>query len=320
MQPTERKMDKELQPILKEMRVQKSRNSQLLKKVEEYVSKTDLIREDFKQMKEIFSEVNRNLDSIKNNTKATRLQIWDSRASVFGSIFSLGAFVLTLFFGYLTYFLTVKYGESEQTVRDLSKVIDELRTQNSLNQESIYRLEKIHVQTIENNSKLNDQISLIEKQRKVGILSTSPLLRDIKLEIIPTNQLNNFVLSVITKNFGLRPAYDIKTQFIFFKLNKNGKIESHGKQTSDEGTQYQRILYPNEEHSTTIKTGYFPNGINDLNIGITRFEFNYYDNLLNTRVPTFFYYGFKVLNNKEVAILDLNKTQKKMIEEYMINK
>lgn len=118
----------------------------------------------------------------------------------------------------------------------------------------------------------------------------------------------------------MRPAFDIKTQLIFFKLNKNGNIGSHGKQTSDESTQYQRILNPNEDYSTTIETGYFPNGIKDFNSGITRFEFNYYDNLLTKRVSIFYYYGFKVKNDKEVAIFDLNETQKKMIEEWLANK
>lgn len=313
-------MKKKLQSILKEIRGQKTRSSQLLKKAEEYVAKSDLTTEELKRMKEILFEVNNNLDSINNNTKETYLQVWDSRASIISSILSLVAIVITLIFGYLTYDLTVKYGESEQTVRDLNKVIDKLRIQNSLNQESINRLEKIYGQTIENNSKLDNQIRSIEKQREVAILSTSPLLKDVDIKITPTNQPNNFTLSVSVKNYGLRPANNVKTQFIFFKLNRNGKIQSHGKQTSDETTQYQRNLNPNEEDYSSIKTGYLPDRINDLNSVIARFEFNYYDNLLNKRPSIFYYYGFKAINDNQVSIFPLSEMQKKLIEDYMIGK
>ncbi len=145
--------------------------------------------------------------------------------------------------------------------------------------------------------------------------SLKPILKDVKLNISKTDLSNNFIFSILTKNFGQKPAEKIKVEWIFFKLNSDGKIESRGKRTTEEDTQYQNTLNPNEEW-TYSTTGNLPGGITELRTIITRLEFNYFDTLYKKRISAFYYYGFKIEDGK-LKIATLNSKQRDLIEEYM---
>lgn len=164
---------------------------------------------------------------------------------------------------------------------------------------------------------INEQTKLLEQQKQLTIESSKPILKDVKISI-KQNKFPSFSFSILTKNYGHRPAEKIKMQWIFFKLNSEGQIESHGKQTTEEEQQYQNTLNPNEEWTFTTM-GNLQGGLNDLNSVITRLEFNYYDDAVKKRFSSFYYYGFKI-ESQEINVFTLNLTQKGLIEKYMAGK
>ncbi len=227
------------------------------------------------------SIVNANIKRVIDNTTRSRLSFWDNVATIVSSVLSFFAILATIGFGWLTYKLTVKYGESEQEVKDLHLIVDGL-----------------------------------QNQREASIEASKPLLKDTVINITPLDQAHTkFRFSITVKNFGLRPAHKVKYQFIFFKLDANGDIESDGKQTSEESSLYQAILLPHEESKKSTEN-HLTGGFNDLKTVITRFEMNYYDDLKGEYNSYFYFYGFKV-SDSGVDISDLPECQKLKIEAYM---
>lgn len=248
-----------------------------------------MLEQNRKQLIELYHESQLNSKSldtifnqIKENTAPSELDIWGTKATITGSALSFIAIILTLLFGILTFRLTIRYGESQQEVKDLHKVIQG-----------------------------------IEDQKKQSILNTKPSLKDTEITLSPTETQNKFTIGIRIKNFGLRPAYKMGIQWIFFKLNQNNEIESDGKQSTTIDNQYQSILNPNEDWFYKV-TGNLAGGLNDLNTVITRLEITHFDDQLNIEESTFYYYRFKV--NKEVEIATLEITQRDKIETYMNEK
>lgn len=218
---------------------------------------------------------------LREEIKLTNKILNEDSTSVIANWLSVVGIVITIFLGWLTYRLTIKYGESTQRVEDLEKLI-----------------------------------LGIEEQRNLTIENSKPLLKDVSIGINKMPEVNSYEFAIKIKNFGFRPALQVKIEWIFYKLNNTGSIQSHGKQVTKDETQYQNMISPSEDWEYKV-IGNLIGGLTDLNTVITRLELQYFDQLKNLKESYYYYYGFQLEKNSKLTIKTLPNIQINVIDTYM---
>lgn len=197
--------------------------------------------------------------------------------------------------------------------------IDKLSEILLLQKNQIDTLVEIATELKQLNEYTRNQISQLNDQKNLLAENSQPLLKDIDYRFIPKEGIDftkkiDFIF--IVKNFGQRPAYNMSSSVIFVKLN-GSKVESHGKQSSNDLEKYQSTLYPGEEQKYEQVTNFSHNGLKDIESLVAVFRFTYYDKPLKRTETTTFYYEHSILTNDSYSIKTARPEIKKIVDSYL---
>lgn len=171
------------------------------------------------------------------------------------------------------------------------------------------------------NATSSQEIAVVSKQTDLLSDNSKPLLRDVDYFFTPVEKgdfTKKIDFTVITKNFGQRPAYNL-TPTIFFVKVSDGKIESHGRLRPPEYEKYQSILYPGESKKYTVVSNFSPKGLSDLNSLVTVIRYVFFDKAVNRQDTTTFYYEHSV-KGTTYSIKIARPEIKTIVEQYLKSK
>jgi hypothetical protein len=241
------------------------------------------------------------------------MEYWANFSTIVGTALSLIGIIITIWFGILTYRLTKKYGESEQKVKDLGLIIEELKIQNKA--------------IIENTKKIEEQISLVEKHRIATIKTTSPRIKDVEMGIIkfPNKETaTTHKYSVRVKNFGLRTAYNVKMKlFILNKINNPKINDTYGTLNTNDEITYQHHIEPQETKDIDVFATLPKEGFSFFKKAYIFVRFEYNDLMLGEKLRTEFYWKFDVKDPLADHLLEtrpLSESEKKEVDDFIKEK